>query len=228
MPAFRHWRISVYAKVHGFSLSFKMRHVFREGGFTGRTVKSLNLALKGKFRHLLANLKIVVTEIKAEVGGKWTGQLARKQAIWTSGGNKLSLGERTAAGFSRKISALLNPFLTAKMMPVKGNGMRWHNNLKPQSTSLPGKLCIMPCLLNKGKRVAAIVQVSGVITTVIVLLQLAIARVVPLPVFFTTVVASACGVFAFKFFHYRRRSLQEITGGVGIHVLFIQVIHFSV
>lgn len=62
-----------------------------------------------------------------------------------------------------------------------------------QLTSLMGNLSLLTYFVNKRERGASIVQAVGVLTTLVVLLQLAIAGAMPLPVFIATTIACLIG-----------------------------------
>ncbi|MCO5592542.1 hypothetical protein L7F22_046545 [Adiantum nelumboides] len=96
---------------------------------------------------------------------------------------------------------------------------------KAQLTSLAGNLSLMSYFVHKKERGAMVVQGVGVLTTLVVLLQLTIAQAMPLFVFILTAIACVVG-FIFSIFHYVEylsqriwRVWQEVLGVVGLFVL---------
>ncbi|KAI5075569.1 hypothetical protein GOP47_0009645 [Adiantum capillus-veneris] len=96
---------------------------------------------------------------------------------------------------------------------------------KAQLTSLAGNLSLMSYFVHKKERGAMVVQGVGVVTTLVVLLQLTIAQAMPLFVFILTMVACVVG-FLISIFHYVGylnqqiwRFWQEAIGVVGLFVL---------
>lgn len=172
-------RVSVRANLHGAILRIKVaaNQVLSKCGGQKLKWKNVNCFGDFRFRNMFLRIKGLTVDAKAK-------RKLRADAYRQSKSHMASYSHflKSIAFTSKKIND-----------SEKINDDSWREFCEAQLTSLMGNLSLLSYFVSKKERGASIVQAVGVLTTLIVLLQLTIAGAMPLDVYVATVIACLVG-----------------------------------
>jgi len=205
-------RVSVRANLHGALLRIKVAANKVLGKCGDQKLKWKNVNGFGEFRF---------NNIFLRVRGLWVDAKAKRN-LRTNTHRQSKSHIASYSHFLRSIA-----FISKKKIDdsEKINDYSWREFCEAQLTSLMGNLSLLSYFVSKKERGASVVQAAGVLTTLIVLLQQAIAGAMPLDIFVATVIACLVG-FILNSLNYTNLLIDgvwkvwmEITCIGGVYVL---------
>ncbi|XP_057869567.2 maltose excess protein 1-like, chloroplastic isoform X1 [Cryptomeria japonica] len=238
------WKISVDARAQGFHLRLRVSNAFNKGWFNRKKSKLFQLSLRANIYGGLLRIKAAASRLLGTLGDqslnwknvKWIGEFSFKKKSFRIKGCYVDPTTRpnhrnTSCCFYKSCNPSYGRSFRNIIVTQKKSVHESHNDnsypkfWEAQLTSLMGNLSLLSYFVNKRERGASIVQAAGVLTTLIVLLQLAIAGAMPLLVFCATAAACLIG-FAVNSLNYTNfisdgawKVWTDILGVGGMYVL---------
>eukprot|EP01018_Ginkgo_biloba_P000483 Gb_19773 [translate_table: standard] len=239
------WKISVDTRIKGFHFRLKVVNALNNGWFIQNKSSILRVSFRANLHGAILRIKVAATKVLSKCGHqrlKWKkvkcfGEFHFKRKFVKIRGYLFAAKGKpnlrtTPYSQSKSLigsysQSLRNTAFTSKKANNIHNEVRntWPEFYEAQLTSLMGNLSLLSYFVSKKERGAIIVQAVGVLSTLIVLLQLAIAGAMPLPVFVATVVACLIG-FIVNSFNYKNLITEgawkvwiEVIGIGGAYVL---------